>query len=26
VQEGPAKANLRQYANTFADGVLSIAV
>ncbi len=26
VEEGPARANLRQYANTFADGVLSIAV
>ena len=26
VQQGPAKANLRQYANTFADGVVSIAV
>jgi nitrite reductase/ring-hydroxylating ferredoxin subunit len=26
VQEGPARANLRQYVNTFADGVLSIAV
>jgi Rieske Fe-S protein len=26
VQEGPARANLRQYASTFADGVVSIAV
>jgi Rieske Fe-S protein len=26
VQEGPARSNLRQYANTFADGVVSIAV
>jgi len=26
VQAGPARANLRQYANTFADGVVSIAV
>jgi Rieske Fe-S protein len=26
VQQGPAKASLRQYASTFADGVLSIAV
>jgi len=26
VQQGPAKANLRQYASTFADGVVSIAV
>ena len=26
VQEGPARANLRQYANTFADGVVSITV
>jgi Rieske Fe-S protein len=26
VQEGPARSNLRQYANTFANGVLSIAV
>jgi Rieske Fe-S protein len=26
VQEGPARSSLRQYGNTFADGVLSIAV
>jgi Rieske Fe-S protein len=26
VQEGPARSNLRQYANTFANGVVSIAV
>jgi Rieske Fe-S protein len=26
VQEGPARASLRQYASTFADGVVSIAV
>lgn len=26
VQQGPARSNLRQYANTFADGVLSITV
>jgi Rieske Fe-S protein len=26
VQAGPARANLRQYANTFADGVVTIAV
>ena len=26
VQQGPAKANLRQYASTFTDGVVSIAV
>jgi nitrite reductase/ring-hydroxylating ferredoxin subunit len=26
VQEGPARANLRQYASTFADGVVSITV
>ena len=26
VQQGPAKSNLRQYANTFADGVVTITV
>ena len=26
VQQGPAQANLRQYANTFADGVITITV
>jgi nitrite reductase/ring-hydroxylating ferredoxin subunit len=26
VQQGPARANLRQYANTFADGVVTISV
>jgi Rieske Fe-S protein len=26
VQQGPARANLRQYANTFADGVITITV
>ena len=26
VQEGPARANLRQYANTFVDGVVTITV
>jgi Rieske Fe-S protein len=26
VQQGPARANLRQYANTFADGVVTITV
>jgi Rieske Fe-S protein len=26
VQQGPARSSLRQYANTFADGVVSIAV
>lgn len=26
VQQGPARSNLRQYANTFADGVITITV